>query len=99
MIARPRTSEGGPRDVARPQRGWGRQAARAGMLAGGVVALPGGVWLPRPGASRRPRAAPAAAKPTLESAAERLAAAVRAQWQAEAGLRGLHRPEPLRLTW
>jgi hypothetical protein len=35
----------------------------------------------------------------LDRAAERLATAVRTQWQAEAGLRGLHRPEPLRLAW
>ncbi|HEX2159201.1 MAG TPA: NACHT domain-containing protein [Actinomycetes bacterium] len=48
---------------------------------------------------RRPPAVPADDQAALESAAERLAAAVRAQWQAEAGLRGLHRPEPLRLTW
>ena len=48
---------------------------------------------------RRPPAVPADDQATLESAAQRLAATVRAQWQAEAGLRGLHRPEPLRLTW
>jgi predicted NACHT family NTPase len=35
----------------------------------------------------------------LDRIAERLATAVRAQWRAEAGLRGLHRPEPLRLAW
>ncbi|MER6988133.1 NACHT domain-containing protein [Saccharopolyspora hirsuta] len=35
----------------------------------------------------------------LDRAAERLAEAVRAQWQAEAQTRSLHRPHPLRLRW
>jgi hypothetical protein len=48
---------------------------------------------------RRPPAVPADDQAMLERATERLASAVRGQWQAEAGLRGLHRPEPLRLTW
>jgi hypothetical protein len=48
---------------------------------------------------RRPPAVPADDQAMLERVPERLASAVRAQWQAEAGLRGLHRPEPLRLAW
>jgi hypothetical protein len=48
---------------------------------------------------RRPPAVPADDQAVLERAPERLASAVRAQWQAEAGLGGLHRPEPLRLAW
>ncbi|HZD74242.1 MAG TPA: NACHT domain-containing protein [Actinomycetota bacterium] len=35
----------------------------------------------------------------LDRAADKLAADVQSQWVAEAGLRSLHRPSPLRLTW
>jgi hypothetical protein len=48
---------------------------------------------------RQPPAAPVDEAARLDRAAETLAQAVRAQWQAEAGLRALRRPAPLRLTW
>ena len=48
---------------------------------------------------RRPPPVPADDQLALDRAAELLAAAVHAQWQAEAGLRGLRRPAPLQLAW
>ena len=48
---------------------------------------------------RQPSGMPSVDQAVLDRAAEQLATAVRAQWHAEVGLRGLHRPEPLRLAW
>ncbi|MER5264018.1 NACHT domain-containing protein [Actinosynnema sp. NPDC002837] len=39
------------------------------------------------------------ARPVLDDAADLLAAVVRRQWEAEAAVRSLRRPEPLRLRW
>ncbi|MFT7836752.1 hypothetical protein Q5530_11430 [Saccharothrix sp. BKS2] len=73
---------------------WGRHGVRAvhnafdghagTVLQIGVVA--GDVVAPRAG-------------PGLDGTADGLAAVVRRQWEAEASVRSLRRPEPLRLRW
>jgi hypothetical protein len=48
---------------------------------------------------RRSPVAPIDDTARLDQATDALATVVTAQWEAEAGLRALNRPEPLRLTW
>ncbi|MFJ8531759.1 NACHT domain-containing protein [Streptomyces sp. NPDC093591] len=49
-------------------------------------------------ALRSSRSAPPA-EPSLEAIADQLAVAVRRQWEAEAGVRGVHDPRPLTVAW